>query len=193
MDSFETVQAAYDAHLARDPWLSLRWLVPCLDCGAFIGYRYAVTDEVWGQATDTGERDAHLCLPCLDSRMRERQERELELADFPRELPVNLLLYLGYHLAAEARSPCRRAMTPSDIEVLIHCHVTMVPHPRQSAPAVQSALDRFERDGLIQRLTPDGLEGYSTTQRGVVLMKMLCETPYPQQQWVDPRLPSLDR
>lgn len=74
-------------------------------------------------------------------------------------------------------------MTPNDIEVLIHHHVSPNLHPRAHSPAVQMSIDMFVMDGILKE---DGL-GYRTTERGVVLMRMLCDTEYPQQAWVDNR------
>ena len=73
---------------------------------------------------------------------------------------------------------------PSDIEVLIHCHVVGVPHPRSAAPAVTKALERFAERGLIVANPPNG---YATTDMGDALVSMLLSTPEPRQAWVDPR------
>lgn len=61
-------------------------------------------------------------------------------------------------------------LTPNDIEVLIHCYVNPNPHPRSDAPAVQEALVRFLRDGLIY-LSPDGY--FKTTSAGDALIQRL--------------------
>ena len=41
-------------------------------------------------------------------------------------------------------------MTPSDVEVLIHCHCIGTPHPRLTAPAVAGTVEKFLADGLIE-------------------------------------------
>jgi hypothetical protein len=72
-------------------------------------------------------------------------------------------------------------MTPNDIEVLIHCHVSPSPHPRANAPAVQGALEWLREAGLIIK----GAEYFGTTERGRALVQVLCDTPFPAQAWVD--------
>lgn len=77
-------------------------------------------------------------------------------------------------------------MTPNDIEVLLHVHCSPEPHPRQDAPAVESTIDAFLHSGLIEpRVRLAGM--YTTTERGKMLVEMLCATPWPEQRWVDPR------
>ena len=73
-------------------------------------------------------------------------------------------------------------MTPSDIEVLIHCHVSPSPHPRLGSPAVIQAVLRFERDGLIREAlhTPTI---YTTTPKGAAHIDQLCNLPYPTSVW----------
>ena len=77
-------------------------------------------------------------------------------------------------------------LTPNDIEVLIHCHCHPEPHPRLNAPAVSDAIQRFLRQGLIETVE-DSNNTWATTERGRVLIDMLCETPLPEQRWFDPR------
>ena len=54
-------------------------------------------------------------------------------------------------------------MTPNDIEVLLHCHVSPRVHPRADAPAVREALRRLEDNMLIEKREHDY---YHTTSRG---------------------------
>lgn len=76
-------------------------------------------------------------------------------------------------------------MTPNEIEVLIHYHVSPEPHPRVDSGAVQYALDMFVENGII---TYNGQRGYyETTDRGKALVEALCNTPFPVERWVDPR------
>ena len=76
-------------------------------------------------------------------------------------------------------------MTPNDIEILIHCHVSGQPHPRLEAPAVQDSLAHFEQAGMIVQTQSNNV--YSTTPGGQKLMEMLCDTPFPKEEWFDPR------
>lgn len=86
------------------------------------------------------------------------------------------------------------SMTPAEIEVLIHFHAGAQCHPRSQAPAVIEATKRFLQEGLIEVPVAPGLMApptapgiYRTTARGKVLVEMLCNTPLPVVQWVDPR------
>jgi len=72
-------------------------------------------------------------------------------------------------------------MTPNDIEVLIHHHVSGTIHPRATAPAVNEAICRFVHDDILR---VDGAH-LTTTPRGAALVRALCRTPYPTIQWVD--------
>lgn len=75
-------------------------------------------------------------------------------------------------------------MTPNDIDVLLWCHTRGVRHERWEAPAVQGAHLWMVDCGLI-KLARDSSEIYETTDRGRVLVEMLCDTPLPV--WADPR------
>jgi DNA-binding PadR family transcriptional regulator len=80
-------------------------------------------------------------------------------------------------------------MSPSDLEVLIHCHAIPGPHPRFDSGAIQDTLDQFCADGIIERVA-NTLDEYRTTDRGQKWLEMILETPYPEQCWIDPRLES---
>lgn len=67
-------------------------------------------------------------------------------------------------------------MTPSDLEVLIHCHIDPAPHPRTYAPGISSALSWFEAEGLIEHRHG---RVYITTQRGAEHIAKLCDMPLP--------------
>ena len=79
-------------------------------------------------------------------------------------------------------------LSPSDIEVLIHCHVSPEPHPRRGAPAVCEALDMWMRGGFI-RYTSSHINPfvatYETTAKGKAMIEALCNTEEPRQVWVD--------
>lgn len=70
-------------------------------------------------------------------------------------------------------------MTPSDIEILIHYHVSQEVHPRIHAPAIQESIDRFIAWGILE---PDT---HKTTEKGHALIATLCNTEMPRQAWVD--------
>lgn len=74
-------------------------------------------------------------------------------------------------------------MTPNAIEVLIHCHVCPLPHPRKDAPAVAEELQSFLKNGLIEP-EPGSPGGYRTTERGAAHIEQLCRTAWPVRVWV---------
>lgn len=86
-------------------------------------------------------------------------------------------------------------MTPNDIEVLLHCYTSPAPHPRIHAPKVQQALGMFTRQGIIEadhernKSSIGGSNCFNVTEQGAVLIKMLCDTPFPiaHTEWTDPR------
>lgn len=80
---------------------------------------------------------------------------------------------------------------PSDIEVLLWCHVRPEPHEsheRLEAPAVHRAICCFLDQGLIYPV-PEHPGVYHTTKRGQALIVMLLRTPLPvaDSVWRDPR------
>lgn len=73
-------------------------------------------------------------------------------------------------------------MTPNDIEILIHCHVSPTPHPRLAQN--KAVFDSLERNGLI-RYHANSIGVYVTTARGAAHINQLCSTPWPKQAWID--------
>ena len=74
-------------------------------------------------------------------------------------------------------------MTPEEIEVLIHCHLSPTTHPRISEPVVQQAIRMFEAGGIIRK--DSDLKGiYHTTTIGKDFIRILCEIPFPKDSWV---------
>jgi hypothetical protein len=74
-------------------------------------------------------------------------------------------------------------MTPNDIEILIHCHVSPSKHPRADAPSVKDALKCLQMMDLIEPLGEKG--AYTTTGRGKAHMKQLQCLPLPELKWMD--------
>jgi hypothetical protein len=70
----------------------------------------------------------------------------------------------------------KQTMTPSDVEVLMHCHFISGEHPRAHAPAVKSAIQKFLSAKLIR--LRKGQPGYGTTKLGEQLVDMICRTPW---------------
>ena len=86
-------------------------------------------------------------------------------------------------------------MTPNQLEVLLHYHVSPTTHPRSGAPAVLEAVEWGIREGLLEPavqgvhpLPEAPMRGpHQTTAKGAALVQMLCDTPLPVKQFVDPR------
>lgn len=78
-------------------------------------------------------------------------------------------------------------MTPIDLEVLIHCHVSPERHPRADTSAVRESLATLYRQGLIHRSSLDCSEIgiFETTTRGAAHIKQLCNLQLPRAMWID--------
>ena len=74
-------------------------------------------------------------------------------------------------------------MTPLAIEILLHFHVSPLPHPLSAYPAIAAEIESQLRDGLIE----PAKEGYhyQTTERGKAHIRQLCNLPFPTQMWAD--------
>lgn len=81
-------------------------------------------------------------------------------------------------------------LSPSDIEVLLHCHTCTAPHPRLEAPEVQDAFDMFSRSGMIVWVPGQAHQSnkphYITTPKGDAFIEALLNTPEPVQSWTVP-------
>ena len=86
-------------------------------------------------------------------------------------------------------------MTPNQLGVLLYYHVCAAPHPRDTTPAVLDAVEWLLRENLIEPVVkgvhplPDiPTHGpHQTTAKGAALVQMLCDTPMPVKQFIDPR------
>ena len=74
-------------------------------------------------------------------------------------------------------------MTPSDIELLMHCHVRPAVHPRRDAPAIQSGLAMLLMNDLIYETGEAGR--YCTTPRGIAHIHQLGAVPFPLIAYTD--------
>ncbi len=80
-------------------------------------------------------------------------------------------------------------MKAVEIDVLLHYYVFPEAHPRMSIPSVQEAIHALKghygllMDGDVTNIT----NIFDVTDKGVVFIKMLLETPLPEQVWADPR------
>jgi hypothetical protein len=78
-------------------------------------------------------------------------------------------------------------MTPNDIEILIHYTVCPSEHLRKTAPAVQESAEKFIELGIFERRdhTEDSTSSYIATNKGRALLQILCNTPMPEEAWID--------
>lgn len=74
-------------------------------------------------------------------------------------------------------------MTPFDIHIMLHHAVSSAPFERANAPIYQERVSALVDAGL---LSIDGVT-YFATSKGQAYVKMICETPMPEQKLVDPR------
>lgn len=81
-------------------------------------------------------------------------------------------------------------MSPLEIEIILHYHISGVDHDRMTAPAVVDAIRRFMAAGLMQPKTgSQHKRSYELTDGGRMLVDALCSVPFPVQKWVMPERP----
>lgn len=76
-------------------------------------------------------------------------------------------------------------MTPCEIEVMLWCCGHLDPHPKFLYPAILAAINKFEKLGLITR--SERFNVFSATEKGKAWVAMICATPLPVLEWLDPR------
>jgi hypothetical protein len=73
---------------------------------------------------------------------------------------------------------------PSNIEVLLWCHLERNAHPKADAPAINETIKEFLSMGVIE--TVDAVKGvYKTTPLGDAWVQALCNVKVPQPAFVD--------
>lgn len=65
--------------------------------------------------------------------------------------------------------------TPSNLEVLLHCHVSPESHPRTDAPAVKDAIEYLLDEGMISLYD----HTFTTTAKGQFYIAHLMKVPFP--------------
>lgn len=65
-------------------------------------------------------------------------------------------------------------MTPLELQILIHCYITLTEHPNKDAPAVKEAFNKFKADGIIEP-TFNRL-----TEKGRAWLEVILNTPCPK-------------
>lgn len=76
-------------------------------------------------------------------------------------------------------------LTPLHLQLVIHYNVYPVPFPKSHAPAVIDYTGQLVEAGILKRVEQEPY--YVATERGKAFLEMLCSTPFPVQQWIDPR------
>ena len=71
-------------------------------------------------------------------------------------------------------------LTANDIQVLMYYHAMTDDHPNIDEGWVKVSLERLASRGLIE----SNKDEYTTTERGAVHVKTLCETELPVQRWI---------
>lgn len=66
-------------------------------------------------------------------------------------------------------------LNPSNLELLIHCHVTPEQHPRGDAPAIKEGIHYLLKEGMIERYD----RSYTTTKKGQFYIEHLLSLPFP--------------
>ena len=76
-------------------------------------------------------------------------------------------------------------MTPNDLEVLWHFHVSGTPHPRRTTPAVKTTIRWLLENDLIYEVDNEG--SYETTPRGRAHLAQIQALPLPRpatERWI---------
>lgn len=77
-------------------------------------------------------------------------------------------------------------MAPVDLEVLLHYVGSCEQHPKFDTPFVRKAIETFLTADILFHDKPNNNPSSITlTSRGEAWLKMLLQTPYPRQVWVD--------
>lgn len=66
--------------------------------------------------------------------------------------------------------------SPSNLELLLHCHVSPAEHPRMEAPAIQAGIRYLSAQGLIEPYD----RTYQTTAKGKFFIEHLMKVPFPE-------------
>lgn len=71
--------------------------------------------------------------------------------------------------------------TPSNLELLLHCHYSPVPHPRFHAPAIQDGIAYLAKHHMIEPSSEDNV--WQTTDKGKFYINFLMAVPFPLTVW----------
>lgn len=73
----------------------------------------------------------------------------------------------------------------SNIELLIHCHVSAAVHPRIDAPAIQEGVAFLLRHDMIRETAEP--QCYGSTLKGAFYLRHLMHTPFPEVTFSIPK------
>lgn len=76
--------------------------------------------------------------------------------------------------------------TVCNIETLLWYYIHPEPHPKADNCNIRSAITTLRSHGLLRRAYGKD-SGYQITRKGAFMIKMLCDTPYPNETYEDPR------
>lgn len=68
-------------------------------------------------------------------------------------------------------------ISPCTLEVLIHCHVSPMMHPRVESQSVKESIQLLQTAGLIERDD----RHHATTAKGKFYLEHLLATPFPER------------
>ena len=81
--------------------------------------------------------------------------------------------------------------SPLTITLMIHVYAICVPIENRNASAVEEALEKLQELGLIREVdgehTGVRASGFEATPKGQAWVGMICATPPPEMQFLDPR------
>lgn len=78
-------------------------------------------------------------------------------------------------------------MTPFELEVLMHHHISSAPFPRQSE-TYDETISKFVMGGICETTKIGGSPKKVTIlPKGEKWIEMILSTPMPTMMWVDPR------
>ena len=76
-------------------------------------------------------------------------------------------------------------MSPYEIELLLNIHCCPSELSQAKVPLLSRTLREFNNAGIIE--PGNSNSGWQTTDKGSILVEMLCATPFPVDAWIDPR------
>lgn len=76
-------------------------------------------------------------------------------------------------------------MSPAHLAILMHYYTNPKAHPDAELSWVKELLADWVKKGILDKTTDAA--GHTTTDKGNAWCHFICETPMPEQIWIDPR------